>query len=470
MYINNILFMNEYDNIYNNNDIIDIDIDDICGDNIDKYLEKISKIYNTNVGDELIIEKKIDKDPNKKNKVRTEDINIIKEFYCNSCKNDNVIEDVSNGIIVCKDCGDIISKIINFGSDQTNYNDGKKDKSRTSHPISALLPQSSTATVIAGSCSNRIKMLHTWNNVPYKERTLNETFKKIHEMCRIIGVPKCIEDDAKIKFKMISDCVHEGGKNSGKSVIVRGDKRKSLIVKCLLEACNSKNIYLPPKKIAKSFGVKHTKGGKVYQQLTGKKNIKSKINFPRPDSFITMYCDEMNLMKTFKDQCLQISKNVQKIQIASVHNSLSIATGSIYLMAIINNLNIQKKSIASYFFVSEVTISKTFHKIEPFTKILLNDELCNVIEKEIKKYQEDIDIHDPLEFIRFGVKSNKYLDINKIISIVVNDKIDTDKLIKHNIILLSNLCQQTSTYLKYSIKMNDNIFQQRMNNMRKKGF
>jgi transcription initiation factor TFIIB len=462
--------INYENNVYNRSDILDIDVDNISGEDISKYFENITNIYNdTSEHNEVIIEKK-NKDPNKKNKVRTEDINIIKEYYCDNCKNDNVIEDASGGIIVCRDCGDVKSKIINFGSDHNNYNDGKKEKSRTSHPISALLPQSSTATVIAGSCSNRIKMLHTWNNVPYKERTLNETFKKIQEMCHIIGVPKCIEDDAKIKFKMISDCVHETGKNCGKSVIVRGDKRKSLIVKCLLEACNSKNIYLPPKKIAKSFGVKHTKGGKVYQQLTGKKNIKSKINFPRPDSFITMFCNEMNLMKLYKDQCLQISTNVLKIKIASVHNSLSIAAGSIYLMAIINNLNIQKKQIAVYFCVSEVTISKTFHKIQPFTKILLNDELCAVVEQEIIKYQKDIEIHDPLEFTRFNVKSNKRIDMKKIMSIVKSDKIDTEKLMKQNVMLMSSLYQQTSTYLKYDIKITNNIYQDHMKNIRKKGF
>lgn len=346
---------NHNNNIYNKNDIIDIDFNNISGDDIEEYLNKISKIYEGNVGNEILIN--IDKNVSKKNKVKIEDINIIKEYYCEKCDNDNVIEDSSNGNFVCKDCGNVTSTMINFGSDYNNYNDGKKEKSRTSHPISALLPQSSTATMIGGACSNKIKMLHRWNNVPYKERTLNETFKKIHEMCIIIKVPRCIEDDAKIKFKMISDCVHDSGKNCGKSVIVRGDKRKSLIVKCLLEACNSKNIYLPPKKIATLFGVKHTKGGKVYQQLTEKKNIKSKINFPKPDSFITLFCDYMNLMEIYKNQCLQISKNVQKIQIASVHNSLSVATGSIYAMAVMNSLNIHKKTIASYFYVSEVTIS-----------------------------------------------------------------------------------------------------------------
>ena len=424
-------------------------------------LNEIEQIYNLNIdNEETEIENKIFNDEiiiKKKNKIRLQDVNIIKQFYCEECEDYNVIEDVANGIIVCKDCGNIKSEVINTNCINNNYNDGKKDKTVSSHTINQLLPQSSTATVISGSCSSKIKMLHNWNNVPYKERTLNETFKIIHEMCLKIGVPKCIEDDAKIKFKMISDCVHDTGKNIGKSVIVRGDKRKSLIIKCVIEACNNKNIFYPPKKIEKYFGVKHTKGAKVYQKLIGMKNIKSQINFANPDSFINSFCEHMNLMKVYREECLKISKNVQKIKIASVHNSLSIATGSIFLMANLNNLNITKKIIASYFLVSEVTISKTYGKIEVFKNILINDELCNIIEKEIKKYERDIEIHNSSDFIRFGVNIEK-INHKKLFTIVSNEKLNIKKLIKQHSVSLLKTNMLLARFNEHKNNINKKIF------------
>ena len=424
-------------------------------------LNEIEQIYNLNIdNEETEIENKIFNDEiiiKKKNKIRLQDVNIIKQFYCEECEDYNVIEDVANGIIVCKDCGNIKSEVINTNCINNNYNDGKKDKTVSSHTINQLLPQSSTATVISGSCSSKIKMLHNWNNVPYKERTLNETFKIIHEMCLKIGVPKCIEDDAKIKFKMISDCVHDTGKNIGKSVIVRGDKRKSLIIKCVIEACNNKNIFYPPKKIEKYFGVKHTKGAKVYQKLIGMKNIKSQINFANPDSFINSFCEHMNLMKVYREECLKISKNVQKIKIASVHNSLSIATGSIFLMANLNNLNITKKIIASYFLVSEVTISKTYGKIEVFKNILINNELCNIIEKEIKKYERDIEIHNSSDFIRFGVNIEK-INNKKLFTIVSNEKLNIKKLIKQHSVSLLKTNMLLARFNEHKNNINKKIF------------
>jgi transcription initiation factor TFIIIB Brf1 subunit/transcription initiation factor TFIIB len=443
-YINNIkLEHNDLNNLYD----------------VNEYINKISKIYNN---DNDIVEIK------KKN-VRIEDINIIKQFHCDRCNTNGIIEDTAQGILVCKNCSIVKSHIVNFTSDWNNYNDSKKDKSRSSHPISALLPQSSTATVIAGSCSNRIKTLHNWNNMPYKERSLNETFKLIQEVCSIAKISKCIEDDAKIKFKLISDCKHTSGKNIGKPIIIRGENRKSLIAECLNEACNSKGLNRPPKEIAKLFGTKHTKGRKIYQKLMAIKNVSVKLNFPKPDSFIARFCNFLNLKKIYADQCLQIANNVQKIKIASVHNSLSIATGAVFLMSHINNLNITKKTIAEYFYVSQVTISKTFHKIEPFTKILINDEISDVIEKEIKKYQKNIKIHNSINFIRFNVDTKKYLNIDRkiLLSVVKDDKILINKLLTQNVVLLFNKFQINYSFVKYTLKIINDMYELSSKNIKK---
>lgn len=458
----------EYHDIEKHNKHI---IEDNCDEDeiyLNSLLEQVEQIYgpnrninkdNNDTNDIIVIKKN-------KNNVKIQDINIIKEFYCEDCNDYNVIEDVAKGIFVCTDCGSVKSEVINTTCGNNNYNDGK-EKNITSHTINQLLPQSSTATVISGSCSSKIKMLHNWNNVPYKERTLNETFKIIHDMCVKIGVPKCIEDDAKIKFKMISDCVHDTGKNIGKSVIVRGDKRTSLIIKCVIEACNNKNIFFPPKKIEKYFGVKHTKGAKVYQKLIGMKNIKSEINFANPDSFINSFCDHINLMKIYKEQCLKISKNVQKIKIASVHNSLSIAAGSIFLMANLNNLNITKKMIASHFIVSEVTISKTYGKIEHFKNILVNDELCDIIEKEIKKNEQNIKVHDSSEFIRFGVDVNK-INCEKIFTVISDEKVNLQKLTKQHSVMLSKTNTQIYRFNKHKNNLTNKLLNYHKNVLTKK--
>jgi transcription initiation factor TFIIB len=434
--------------------------------NINDYVNKITQIYNNNNNGNII---EIKKDIIIK-KTNAED--IINEFYCKRCKENSIIEDSVHGIMVCTKCSIVKSNIINCTSDWNNYNDGKKEKSRSCHPISALLPQSSTATVISGSCSNRIKTLHNWNNMPYKERILNETFKIIQDICTIANIPKCVEDDAKIRFKQISDCKHMSGKNLGKSVIIRGQNRKSLIAECFNEACNFKGLNRPPKEIQKLFGTKHTKGRKIYQDLMASKNIHVKINFPKPDNFIIRFCDNLNLKTFFKNQSLQIAHNVQKIKIASVHNSLSIATGSVFLMSQINNLNITKKQISDYFYVSQVTISKTYHKIEPFAKILINDEMSNIIKKEIEKYQKDIIIDDSIDFLRFNVNGEKLINFNKnnLITVLKNDNIEYDKIFKQDVIILIKRCELNNLFMSKKMNIINNFYEESIKNIKNHKF
>lgn len=394
---------------------------------------------------------------------------------CENCKSDDIIEDTTQGILVCKNCGQVVSSLIDCGAEWTQYNDdNKKDMNRCSHPISQLLPQSSMATTIAGSCSSRIKTLHGWSAMPYKERSLNEVFKIIHIKCTKGNISKCFEDDAKIMYKNLSDCKHLEGKNLGKSVIIRGKNRLSVIAACVLYACKKKDKTRSSKEIAKLFGLKHTeinKGCKIFLKLAKMANIELKLNSIDPIQFITRFCEGMRIKKTYIDQAIKICTNAELLQIASVHTPISLATGSIYMMGTLNNFNIQKKNIAENFNVSQVTISKAYKKLEPFTNLLLNDDLCERLGVEIKKYQENILLSDQLKikFLRFNIDiekifDNKYtvFDLYNIIKKNSNndcytniDFINWNLTVEHDIEIDTKLKQVDNEFLKLNFNFID---------------
>ena len=386
--------------------------------------------------------------------------------WCENCQDDDVIEDTSHGIVVCKNCGQVVSNLLDTNPDWGHFGDGdKKDSGRNSLTISKLLPQSSIATTIGGSCSSRIKTLHGWSAMPYKERSLNEVFKIIQSNCEKGKILKCIEDDAKIMYKNISDCKHLAGINKDKNIIIRGINRKSLIAACVLEACKKKNKTRSPKEIAKLFGIKNTeitKGHKTFLKLSKLKNLEIKTNFAKPEHFITRFCDELKIKKEYTEQAIQICNNVQKLHIASVHTPLSLATGSIYLMIHLNGFNIQKRTIAEKFNVSQVTIAKAFKKLEPFINILTNDDICEQLNKEIVKYQEDIEISDELKpkFIRFGVNID-CTDVTLNPFSIYNYKTYTfnDKLItEHNIEFINKNYQIEAEYMRLQLNFVDDMF------------
>jgi transcription initiation factor TFIIIB Brf1 subunit/transcription initiation factor TFIIB len=455
------------DNLVENNDD-NYDIED--------YEKMIESIYNDNPVnnndvDLYFDENKCETSDNKNmNGYYEKKINKKKKIYCESCNNDDLVEDTSHGILVCKSCGQVVANLMDCGAEWSNHNDdNKKDMNRCSHPISQLLPQSSTATTIAGSYSSRIKTLHGWGSMPYKERSLNDVFKIIQKKCFVGKIMKCIEDDAKIMYKNISDCKHITGKNKGKSIIIRGKNRMSVIAACVLFACRKKEKTRSPKEIAELFDLKYTeitKGCKIFQKLAKLKNMELKLNTTKPEHFILRFCEELKIKKEYSDQAKQISDNVQKIQIASVHTPMSLATGSIYLMIHLNNLAIQKKFIADKFNVSQVTIAKAFKKLEPFKNLLTNDEICNRLSIEIKKYQDNIIFADELKskFVRFNIDTNKSLNKDSdIIYNILKKKnsryiLDNKLIIEHNIEIDNKMKQIDNEYIRLQITFIDELY------------
>ena len=362
--------------------------------------------------DDLDSETNIDTKVNKK---RSHD--KTKKSICQNCDSvDNIIEDFSLGIVVCKKCGQVVDNIIDSNPEWRSFEDDAKGNSanRCGSGVSSLLPQSSLGTTIGGGkFKSRIKTLHNWSAMPYRERSLHQVFKKFQEKCAFTGILKCIEDDAKIMYKTISECKHIEGKNKGKFIIIRGKNRISLIAACIFFACKRKGMTRSPKEMAAIFNINYTditRGCKNFQKYIKKGNININTGFSLPEDFVARFCKELNIKDKYIEHAVQIAKNIRNMNIASVHTPFSIATSSILLMVDLNNLeNITKKKIAHKFGVSEVTISKTFKKVEEYKHILNSQDRVNefIKNKLIEKMNQKIPTELLARFEKFNIPSTK---------------------------------------------------------------
>lgn len=350
----------------------------------------------------------IDFDINK-SKVNTGDNKDI----CSKClKSNSIVEDTVYSILVCTNCGQVIGNLVDQNPEWRQFEDDNKGESRCSMPVNKLLPQSSLGTNIAGNFKSRLKTLHTWSQMPYKERSLNTVFKIIQNKCQKGNIVKCIEDDAKIMYKSISECKHLKGKNKGKFIIIRGKNRQSLIAACVFFACRRNGKTRSPKEIADLFDLKYTeitKGCKNFLKLMKIRKLGINIGTSQPEHFVTRFCNELKIKKLYIDQAVQISKNIKKLNIASVHTPFSTATSSILLMAELNDLrSISKKKLSNKFKVSEVTITKTYRKIEQYKRILIDDDMTDKLVELIKQNKEKDKIPDNIieRFKKFDIKVN----------------------------------------------------------------
>jgi len=333
---------------------------------------------------------------------------------CNSCGSDSIIEDYTFGNFVCNNCGQVLDTIIDTSNEWKQCHE--EDVPRCGIPINVLLPQSSLGTTISGSNYNRIKILHHWTSMPYKERTLNNEFKKIHDICVKANILKNVEDDAKILYKMVTDSKHETGKHSGHFIIIRGLNRIGVSASCLFIACVRNRESRTVSEIASLYGITESELNKGYKSLLKilrEQNISVKIGTSKPEQFIQRYCDVLGIKTIYANEALKISKNLYKLNIASKHTPFSLAAASIYLMGEIYDLkSLTKKNISQVFHISELTIVKIQKIIEPFKYILIDD---NLTELTVKKIDEQISVHYITQKIlermkKFGIKRDEITD------------------------------------------------------------
>jgi len=133
----------------------------------------------------------------------------------------------------------------------------------------------------------------------------------------------------------------------------------------------------------------------------------------------------------------------------------------------LNNLDIQKKLIADKFNVSQVTIAKAFKKLEPFMDLLTNNNMCDKLAIEIKKYQDDIELTEELKskFMRFNININECMnkDQNYIYNVLESDSnnnyyINNKIIIEHDIEIDNKMKYADNEYIKLNINFANDIY------------
>ena len=99
------------------------------------------------------------------------------------------------------------------------------------------------------------------------------------------------------------------------------------------------------------------------------------LNLPatKPEDFVHRFCCKLNVSGDFLEKCISIANKADKNSIVSENTPPSIAAGSIYLVAIENNIGLSKKDISIACKISEVTISKCYKKMSKYKRFLLTD-------------------------------------------------------------------------------------------------
>ena len=313
--------------------------------------------------------------------INTEDSSNV----CTNCGTDTLF--YQEGAMFCKTCGEFQEVRINQEQEWRYYGDSDSkstDPTRVGMPMNNLLPISSLGTMISNQGKHtfdfdKIRQYHSWNTMPYKERSLYKIYEKLQNKALAAGVPPYIIKNAQCMYKLLSE-----------TRISRGSNRKGLMGACIYIACKLEGVPRSAKEVAEIYDLKvneMTRGVKKFLEIMNmvKKNtVNYKVQATSPLDFIHRFCSKLDLPKDIIHLCEYVAFMTTKLDIVDENTPPSIAAGSIYLVLSLCNFNINKKNISSACKISEVTISKCFKKLHTHRHELIPDEA-------VKKYNINFD-------------------------------------------------------------------------------
>lgn len=314
---------------------------------------------------------------------------------CIQCKSTNLVFDNHQGHNVCEDCGTVNNVILNSNPD---YSNTPGSSTNYGCPTNFYCPKSALGTKMKTRGYNRLGAIQKQGQVPYPEKEMMTTIKKIEDKCKTYDIKQPIIDTAKTLYKKIRDYKHTKGKRKGKNMIMRCINRRSMIAACVFYACKLQNEPRSPKEIADIYDleIKHVnKGYRKFLDYVKMDSFFKNFKSSQSSDFIERYSSRLELDEKYTKIAKDISININKLNIVSTHEPSSVAAGCILLVCKMYDLQkINKKKISEVFKISDVTISKTYRRIFHYHQIITNNKLTEMIcKKQNNAPKQPIDVN-----------------------------------------------------------------------------
>ena len=326
--------------------------------------------------------------------------NCMNSDYCSTCNSILAINE--DNFLTCTNigCSIIYKNNLDFSAEWRYYgadDNQSSDPTRCGIPINPLLHESSFGCKVLsyGYCNyemQKIKRYTDWQSMPYREKSLYDEFQKITNIAQINGIPKIIIDEAMRTHKKISEVK-----------TFRGLNRDGIVAASIYIASRINNYPRTAKEIATMFSLDNssaTKGCKnalsIMNELDNNNNNnntnnnnnnnnnntnnnnnntnnnnnntnnneKTNLYQTIPINFIERYCSKLNINNELTMLCKFIANKINNQNLIPENTPHSIASGIIYFVSQICNLNISKKAINTISDISEVTINKCYKKLD----------------------------------------------------------------------------------------------------------
>jgi len=292
-------------------------------------------------------------------------------------------ESEQEDLIVCSGCGEVMERILDPSAEYRFF--GSEDRSsvdpcRVGAPVDSRFPCSTLGTIIltrsqggpasAGRAMARIRRYHTWNMIPYKERSLLQVFEQYALTATNFGINTRAIDSAKeLYVQLVEHCDR------------RGMSRNCVVASSIYAALKMVGEPRKPKEIADMFHLttaQFTKAFKYFQEVLALAKQRGQITdslapanmaSTRASDYITHPLSKLPISRAhyleIQELAITIANKAEDSLISPENMPPSLAAGVLAFVLVRKGYSeIPLARIASVCSVSEGTVTKCLKRLE----------------------------------------------------------------------------------------------------------
>lgn len=301
---------------------------------------------------------------------------------CPHCFNTDCL--YTSDLVTCKECGHIVSRPFDNTAEYRYFSqeDRGGDPTRVGAPQDPRLPEASLGTIILNGFGTaktmyRIRKYHSWNTIPYKERSFIQTCERLSLIGLNSGINQYIIEESKNLYITLQDI---GGR--------QGLSRDALLSACLYTSLKQAGSPRKPKEIAEIFGLSSatfTKALKQMQEvmaLARQKGVLQQTTTNKPSQSSTKAVEYIQLplsrlpiprtqMEHLFTLCKRIAEKSDEIGLSQENMPPSLAAGCVaFVIKRCEELSIPVSKIAEASEISVATLQKCLRRLESYSEVL----------------------------------------------------------------------------------------------------
>jgi transcription initiation factor TFIIB len=301
---------------------------------------------------------------------------------CPHCFNTDCL--YTTDLVTCRECGYIVYRPFDNTAEYRYFSqeDRGGDPTRVGAPQDPRLPEASMGTVILNGYGTaktmyRVRKYHSWNTVPYKERSFIQTCERLSLIGLNSGINQSIIEDSKNLYTTLQEI---GGR--------QGLSRDALLSACLYMSLKQASSPRKPKEIADLFGLTSSTFTKALKQmqevmaLARQKGILRSTTSNKPSQASTQAIEYIQLplsrlplprsqMEHLFTMCKRIAEKADEIGLSQENMPPSLAAGCVaFVIKRCDTLNLPLSKIAKASEISVATLQKCLRRLESYSEAL----------------------------------------------------------------------------------------------------